>query len=223
MLQLPAATTDALREFCHAIAPGSDPVYLTPRPFRGAEPGLAFENLKSFVWPHWLTRRTAQPGWLLWEWPGAFLHAVHHCVARMPDGTLCDVTPAEAPWNRVFFLPDDSALEDKSNPYGRLDITKALTGDPLVTRLTAAVEKRDRFMRASLKPGLNVISDDVMQELLSVDSEAHRLRRALSRRTHPERGFVSKIPRDPKRAQNHQRSFTDRVRGCTSRVPTKTD
>lgn len=192
MLTLPTATTDDLRDFCNEIAPGVDPVYLTPRPFRRATEDGSFQNVRSFIWPRWLTGAKAQPGWLIWQWPGAFLVAHQHCVALMDDGTLRDVTPSHHS-DRVLFLPDNSVTApDKDNPYGGKTVSRALTPDPLVASFLLANHARDQFYRDHIRPGLNVLSPELYKEMSEVENKAVRLRRAVARRMHPESGFVSK-------------------------------
>jgi len=55
-------------------------------------------------------------GWSLWDLPGIWLYAEHHCVWRMPNGELVCVTPQLGHETRILFL-SDAAPEDRACHY----------------------------------------------------------------------------------------------------------
>lgn len=47
-------------------------------------------------------------GWVIWEWPNAFLNAEFHAVWIEPAGQLVDITPKPLGETRILFAPDPS-------------------------------------------------------------------------------------------------------------------
>jgi hypothetical protein len=45
-------------------------------------------------------------GWVIWEWPNAFLNAEFHAVWVDPAGHLVDITPKPVGEKRILFAPD---------------------------------------------------------------------------------------------------------------------
>jgi hypothetical protein len=74
-------------------------------------------------------------GWSLWELPGIWLYAEHHCVWRKPSGELVCVTPQLGKETRILFLAGAKPEEIGTSRYLPYE------DHPLVTQAIAHQEK----------------------------------------------------------------------------------
>ncbi len=77
---------------------------------------------------------TLQQGWLIWEWPKAYLEAEFHGVWRDPKGFCLDITPPSGGEERILFVPDNQRhfdFESRVTPSNRY---WPLTDDSAVAR-----------------------------------------------------------------------------------------
>ena len=186
MVTTPVALSKTVLDFCREVAPSSTPVYLPVRPFRGAKPLDAFDNADRFTR---LSGGKPQTGWLIWEWPDAFIEAEHHCAVRLEDGTLREVSPHDE--TRVLFLPDDTAtLDIDRDTFARPSIRRATTPDPIVAQYLANFDARDNFIRSKLDMGINVLSAEDGDEIEKIEEESWRLSAEMLQRTLAKSGLL---------------------------------
>ena len=72
-------------------------------------------------------------GWVIWEWPNAFLNAEFHAVWIDPLGQLIDITPKPVGEKIILFAPDPSyphAMDLAHRPRNRRTRTYASASDP---------------------------------------------------------------------------------------------
>ncbi|MDZ4798771.1 MAG: hypothetical protein SGI92_11455 [Bryobacteraceae bacterium] len=187
MVTTPVAISKAVLDFCREVCPTARPVYLQVRPFRGAKALDAFENVDRFTS---LSGGKQQTGWIIWEWPDAFIEAEHHAVVRLSDNTLREVSPHDE--MRVLFLPDDAATFDLSHDtYARPSIRKATSTDLVVAQYLANFEARDTFIRTKMNLGINILSKEDTDEIMRIENESWSLSAELFKR---HLGFVSQKP-----------------------------
>lgn len=183
MTTAPQSIASHVLDFCASINPAAKPVYVPVLAAGLAIPGKAFHNVRSYIAS---TRRgRARNGWLIWEWPGLFIEAEHHCVHGSVTGpsfdlfgdVFRDVTPCGEP--RILFLPDETATYDfKADSWARPTIRKAIRDHRLVHEYLAVYQMRDDFMRAKLKPGARLersLSTREMTHFAALLEELERL------------------------------------------------
>ncbi len=187
MITTPPVLTPTVLDFCREVAPSATPVYLPVRPYRGALAQDCFDNVNRLLR---LSGGEPVEGWLIWQWPGAFLEAEHHCVARLADGRLRDCTPQQE--LRVLFVPDPTATFDPDDFFGRPSIRRALTPDALVSRYLAIIDEQDAFMREHLRPNTDLLAGDLDDRLEYFERETTKLSMEMYARSYRDRGFVLK-------------------------------
>jgi hypothetical protein len=80
-----------------------------------------------------------EEGWIVYEgWGGRYLKLIHHCLWRLPDGRLIDVTPSDE--RRNLFLPDSVRNHGDGVPARYI----ALDSTPEVAEIIAFCEDMDR-------------------------------------------------------------------------------
>ena len=99
----PRAVSGEILQLCKRLAPSAQPQYLPVIPVAGAVPRDCFPVVERQVLAH---GGTMCCGWQLWEWPRVLLEAEFHAVWRDNNGILHDITPKDAPKERILFLPD---------------------------------------------------------------------------------------------------------------------
>ena len=85
-------------------------------------------------------------GWVIWEWPNAFLNAEFHAVWIDPAGQLVDITPKPLGEKTILFAPDPTYLnmcDIKHKPRNRRARTYTSAGDPPeIARRIASMKPR---------------------------------------------------------------------------------
>ena len=113
-------------------------------------------------------------GWVIWEWPNAFLNAEFHAVWIDPAGQLVDITPKPLGEKSILFAPDPAyphVLDLTHRPRNRRTRIYVSASDP------SEIARRI----ASMKPG----------------QVAYQRRRASKADMTLEQWLASKMPKDP--------------------------
>jgi len=97
----PQRVTTAIEKFCTELSPDFNPVYVRVAPTEDGRPGRCYANVERYIAEH---GGTFQHGWIIWEEPGIYLAAEHHCV-HVQHGRYLDVTPPMFGERRILFLP----------------------------------------------------------------------------------------------------------------------
>src|SRR4051794_20850681 len=176
MVTTPQSIAPHIVEFCAAINPNAKPGYVSVFPARHALAGEAFHNVQHHI------ERTGSGlpcnGWIIWEWPGLFVEAEHHCVYNPANGeSMRDITPQDE--RRVLFLPDETATYDfESDSRARPNRRKAVRNHRLVHDYLAAFQMRDDFIQEKLKLGAKIeetLSTRDMARFVTIVEEIDRL------------------------------------------------
>ena len=113
-------------------------------------------------------------GWVIWEWPNAFLNAEFHAVWIDPAGQLVDITPKPLGEKSILFAPDPTyphVLDLTHRPRNRRTRIYASASDP--SEIAGRI--------ASMKPA----------------QVAYQRRRASKADMTLEQWLASKMPEDP--------------------------
>lgn len=144
-LRCPQRVTPQIRDFCHSLSPGHDPVQLAVTPTAGTKPLECFYNVQSQVEAR--GGRIAY-GWAIWVWPRVFVEAEHHAVWEI-HGKMIDVTPRRDGEEKILFLPDPMRTYDFDG-NSRIDNQRhSLSSSPAVASLLYCYSERQRFFEAN--------------------------------------------------------------------------
>ena len=104
----PTTITDEIRQFCHTLVPGAEPVFVEFEPSSFAVQDECYDNVNALV-----NERGGKMllGWTIWEWPGILLEGLSHAVWEGENGNLVDPTPKADGESRILFLPDRTAID----------------------------------------------------------------------------------------------------------------
>ncbi|MFH5803201.1 hypothetical protein [Alienimonas sp. DA493] len=105
----PAKVTAPIKAFCHELAPGSSPVFVSAESVAGTCVNECFDNVELSI-----SRNGGEAviGWTIWDTDGVLLEAERHAVRKQPDGELIDPSPRVDGEEHLLFLPDPSAIDD---------------------------------------------------------------------------------------------------------------
>jgi hypothetical protein len=92
------------------------PFYVAVSPQESCEEGRCFWNVERMIE---LSHGGPIYGWCIWDWPGYYARAEHHCIWQKPDGTLVDPTPKSEGDSQILFLPDPNATPESVHPVRR--------------------------------------------------------------------------------------------------------
>lgn len=129
--QLPQSVTARIKAVCRKLSV-EVPVYVPCAPKRYCKRGHCYTNVEKTVERF---GGEAVYGWTLWELPGVWLYAEHHCIWRQPDGELLCVTRQQENEARILFLAGANPNERNSCSY------LPYSDDPLL--LQAVEHQRD--------------------------------------------------------------------------------
>ena len=97
----PRRITRSIWDFCDGLSPDSQPIFVSVSPAQGAFQARCYANVNWYVHEN---GGDFQHGWIIWEEPGIFLSAEHHCV-HIQNGRYLDITPPLNGERKVLFLP----------------------------------------------------------------------------------------------------------------------
>lgn len=125
---VPQKSMTKLPELCREIGSHGTPIYIPLFPEDGIERHDCLQAVKQKI-----NRNggKARSGWLIWQWANIILEASVYIVWQNEDGSLFDVTPKEAEYKNVLFIPapDNKRLELKNK---RIPITNSILSRELV-------------------------------------------------------------------------------------------
>ncbi|GCD53371.1 hypothetical protein [Acetobacter pasteurianus] len=101
---------------------GQEAIYIPVESHPTAKVSECFWNVDKLVKDH---GGTPVYGWCIWDWPGYYARAEHHCIWRMPDGRLVDPTPKEEGDQRILFVPDEKATPEVEGQRVRVSVWRA--------------------------------------------------------------------------------------------------
>lgn len=125
---VPQKSMKKLPELCREIGSHGTPVYIPFFPENGIERHDCMKAVKQKI-----SRDggRAHSGWLIWQWANIILEATVYTVWQNEDGSLLDVTPKEAEFKNVLFIPAPNntrfELKDK-----RIPITNSILSRELI-------------------------------------------------------------------------------------------
>lgn len=154
----PATITPAIREFAHELT-GNQPLYLAVRPEPFSLATRCFPNVSQKIK---FDGGDIAFGWIIWEWPNAYLDAEFHGVWKSPAGELVDVTPYQDGETRILFVPDSvRRFENVMRPNRH----RALTSNPAVHCWIEAARKYQAYCASHTLPDCHTEMDTRMMRL----------------------------------------------------------
>lgn len=174
-MRAPKEINAAVRAFSEELAGHRRAVAITLNPLPDAEALDCFSVVE---------RVTADQagervlGWRIWENPGFWLEAEFHAVWRRPDGSLVDLTPVEAHFERMVFVEDAAASYDGRQVNNRF---WPLSGHPAIGRHVAAQAQHFEFMNRGARADQHGPIKIPAAELPELESIENRAQEALLR------------------------------------------
>ncbi len=135
-MRTPSLFDNHVKTFCQEVVPGSKPLYVPIQSLTDKPLNECFSIVPEHVATHGGKQLI---GWMISEWRSVLIEAELHAVWQRPDGTLIDITPKNAPLNRILFIPDSS------QEYTGVmvdNIRKPLSEDPRIRRFCDSFHER---------------------------------------------------------------------------------
>jgi hypothetical protein len=139
----PEQITPAILDLCKSLGEGQ-PAYVDNAPSRRSKLAQCYLNVRK-------AGLEEIHGWSIWELPGIFLTAEHHCIGRKKDGTMIDVSPQLLNEKRTLFLPGPT-IPDDLLPLPTVYVP--LTEHDLIVQMVENKRKMDAILRKELRQTL---------------------------------------------------------------------
>jgi hypothetical protein len=135
-------------DFCRSIVTNGIPLYVPVQPALGVIEAECFPNVEEVVKKY---GGRSIIGWQIWEWYGVMIEAEFHAVWMNPKGFMVDVTPKALPFERILFLPDDTAkyVESQVNNIRRSLVRKMSSLDEFIDIANRKFELLNKGNRAT--------------------------------------------------------------------------